>query len=231
MDGVGRAVSAPTPIEVGGTLWLASPLRLKDFGIIENHLLNTRPSMLRTALRNVRNLPHEVAELAIVVANEEDERAPNHIRPQELQSYLTTRDGCVMALWLMLRHNHEVTFERVDGLVSHDPNELADLISQQNLANGMTKLAERDWSAGWDDEDDEPESADADPKRFNWKYAIRKVCEAYLGLTPEAVGNMSLYTFRMLYLDAGNVKGRRIPYEQWLTRERAKLAKQQEARQ
>jgi hypothetical protein len=221
MDGLCRAVAAPLPIRIGGQLRLLSPLRLVDYGTIENYLLAQRPSPLMAVRKSLLGIPVEVVGSLVEAAVEEERRLPNYIDPDSMQRYLETRTGSALALWLMLSRHQPAKFDEADEYVHALPDdEFERLLVTQATINGLTEASERDWLRTTAVDDDEAQPAKR--KRFNWKYAVRQLCEAYMGLTPSDVGELTMYTFRELYIEAANVRGRRVSREQW-EREQKKL--------
>jgi hypothetical protein len=48
---------------------------------------------------------------------------------------------------------------------------------------------------------------------------VRKMCEAYMGMTPEQIGRMTLYNLRSLTLREGDVKGLRMSVHEFRARQ------------
>ena len=216
MDGVCRAIGAPLPVEWRGKVRLVSPLRLADIGAIEHFMLSQMPSYMKSMLRHIPGIPESARDIAIRVAMEREKQLPSYIDPVMLQDFTETKQGAAMCWWLMLlRHHPRVTFESVhQGVLELNDVGFDKLLTDMALVSGISRHAERDWLAGYEDGDD-LDRPSGTHKRFNWKYAVRKMCEAYMGMTPSDIGEMTLFTFREMYIEISSVKGRRIPRSEW----------------
>lgn len=228
MDGLCRAVGAPTPVLWRGVMRIVSPLRLVDIGTIEHFILNERRrhSPLTIARRKADEFEPAVAAEMLQIATEEERRVPNYVAPDEMQRFLETRAGAALTWWLMLRqHSSHMTFDDIERRMRQlGGDDFEDVLGTISLVSGFSEACERDWTVeGLDAFEDQDESEVK--KRFNWRYAIRRVCEAYLGLTPDACGQLTIYTFRQLYIDASNVKGRRMSIAEWRELQRKKQEK------
>lgn len=62
MDGLGRAVGAGVPMEFGGEMVVLDPLRIEDFGLVEQHLLSKRESPLTVGQRQAEELLGKAAD-------------------------------------------------------------------------------------------------------------------------------------------------------------------------
>lgn len=233
MDGLCRAVGAPTPVMWQGEMRIVSPLRLVDIGTIEHYILNQRRrrSPVTIARRKMDEFEPRVAAEMLKIAEEEDRRIPNYVSPGEMQVFLESRDGASLTWWLMLRqHLPAESFEDVSQhMRGLNVDDFEDLLGTISLVSGFSEACERDWKIdGLDDDDDDGDDDAAKRKRFNWKHAVRRVCEAYLGMTPDACGQLTVYTFRQLYIDAADLKGKRMSIAEWRERQRHKEQREQE---
>ncbi len=64
MDGLGRAIGAPVPIEFNGETLLLDGINVEDFGTIEQHLLAQRPNPLDLARPQAQEFIKSAAALA-----------------------------------------------------------------------------------------------------------------------------------------------------------------------
>lgn len=75
MDGSSAAVGAGTTIEFGGETLILDPLTISDFGIVENHLLQSRPNPINLAAEAVERLHERAAEKAEAIIAEAQQRS------------------------------------------------------------------------------------------------------------------------------------------------------------
>ena len=213
MEGVSRAVGSGVPIRMGGKMLVLPPMTLADIGCIENYLLLQRRDLKRVALAKVRpDDDKEVVDKIVAVANELSKNEQHYIRTSDIAAFLGTPMGLALSMWLPLqRAGYELSLEEVlRHITSQSKEGLATLITARDLASGVHEYATRDWTAGL-------EKGSSPPGRINWKHLVRMMCEAYLGLTPNDVGNMTLYQFRLMAVSSEETKSIKIPLSQWRT--------------
>ena len=59
MDGLARAAGAGTTVTVNGTTYLMGAMTLKDYGLVEQHLLTSRKSALDAIMPDLAKLSEE----------------------------------------------------------------------------------------------------------------------------------------------------------------------------
>jgi len=219
MEGLSRAVASPLPVRWSGRMRLLDPLRLKDVGAIEFWLLDRVRRPTEAVLESLDGLPLDMAAGLMEEARGLEEALPNHTTPEDFDSALSAPEGLSVALWLCFRRNHpEMSLEDVETEV-RGMSEAEQLTWRRRvyMTSGIDRFASRDWLIL---PGDELEEEDEPRKRMNWKHAARKLIEGYWGTTLEAIGNLTLFQFRLLCLPEGDVKGRRMPLGEF--RRRAK---------
>lgn len=202
MDGVSRAVGSPLPMRLAGDLRLVEPLTLSMLGSIEMHLLHSVPELTEIVLRDFPDMDSQAAEL-LVYASEQDGKRLHFVPSDELHQYLDSQEGLVLALWLMTRRTAAgLRHEEIDAHVTAcEPLDARRLARAVKLVSCLDERAEKDWIRIPTDGDE--------PERMNWKHLVRKLCEAYFGVTPRDVGDMTLFEVRLLSLGDGDVRGMR----------------------
>lgn len=113
MDGLGRAVGAGVTLKFGEREIILEPLTLRDFGLIEQHLLSQRRSPLDLVKDVVRDLPPELAKSLLEQAYE-DAKKGNTISPQEIAEWIDTFDGMAYSLWLSLEKRYPGEYQLTD---------------------------------------------------------------------------------------------------------------------
>jgi hypothetical protein len=77
------------------------------------------------------------------------------------------------------------------------------------LVSCLDEMADKDWITV------KPDSGEGDQGKFNFKHVVRRICEAYFGVTPTDVGRLTLYQLRMLTVAEGDVKGARVSRDEF----------------
>lgn len=205
MESLSRAVGSPLPLWVAGQLRLVKPLTLSMFGSIEMYLLNARELQQDIVLRFIDTLDAPALEL-LQFAIDADNKRLHYLPTEELDDFMSSVDGVTLCLWLMTRDTEPTwDYEAIyDHLRMSDEEEQFRLTRAIASVSGLDKQAEQDWKVVGGTGGEETK------RRMNWKHLVRKMCEAYLGMTPELIGNMTLYNLRALTAEEGNVKGMKM---------------------
>lgn len=116
MDGLSRASGAGIPLQIciGGITHdvIMNPLALRDYGVLENHLLAKKRAECLSALGIAWNsLPKELADRAYKDAMEQ-QKSIKTIDPKELSQWIDTHEGAGLALWIVLDRRYPGRFTR-----------------------------------------------------------------------------------------------------------------------
>lgn len=142
MEGLGRAAGSGVPIRLRGETVILPPLNLKDMGVIEQHLLKTRPNPLKAAVEVIKDLPHDLARELLFKAHD-DARRGNSVTAQEVALYLDTLSGLGFSLWTALKKEYgekyslDDVYDAVESLGTEDVQDLKDARDQ---ASGVDEL-------------------------------------------------------------------------------------------
>lgn len=141
MDGLGRPAGAGLTIEFNGETLILSPLTLKDFGLIEQHLLSKRTNPLEMVKQHLADMPIEVAT-ALAKEAYNDARKMNVVPADEVGEWIDSFEGLVYCFWLMIRKEHgdKYSLEQI--------TEVMDAMSEQDLIR-MKEM--RDKASGTDE--------------------------------------------------------------------------------
>lgn len=139
MNGLSRASGAPVPITFAGKKLLLDPLGLRDFGTIENYMLDARPNPLEVVAATVQKFDdsgnHKLAEKLLERAYE-DAKKNNKIPPEEVAAWIDTVEGVGFTIWLSLskRYGSEYPMELCMDIVQQ--------LAEDNI-EGLEKLKEQ----------------------------------------------------------------------------------------
>jgi hypothetical protein len=196
---------------------LLEPLKLWMFGAIEMHLLHDRPNYVEIASRQLAGLPESLALQLLDIATKRNSEQLHFVPVAELDEYLGTTDGLSLSIWLMTRRTEgQWSYDSVRELIESEEkaSRLSQLCRLVRLVSSLDDAADRDWLSL-------SEAGDKEVRRQNWRWLIRKFCEAYLGMTPTDVGQLTLYQVRLLSSSEGNVKGLRMSTAEFRRRQAA----------
>lgn len=140
MDGIGRAVGAPSHVEIEGRTYTVR-FTADVIGELENYLLSKRKSPLKLVQEVIESLPpdlqkHLLSE-ALQVASKH-----NYVTIHEIQDFMQSREGTAVWLWINLRTQDDgMTLERCRDLVLQlDEAKLQQIQEAQALAGGVDEL-------------------------------------------------------------------------------------------
>lgn len=141
MDGLGRAAGSPVVIRLAGKDYKMSPLTLRDFGTIEQHLLTKRPNILKEVAAACSDLPEDIAKQLMDRAYE-DAKKGNTIPAAEVAEWVDSFDGMCFSIWLSLSKEHkDITQDEVMQLLSiMGPEELEQMKNMRDVASGVDEL-------------------------------------------------------------------------------------------
>lgn len=203
MDSVSRAVGSSLPVWIGGRLRLVRPLTLAMFGSMELYLLDSRRDMADIVMTEFGRWDYQAVEL-LRFAIDADQQRPHYIPSDELNGYLDTPEGLTMALWLMTRDTEPSwDWDAISELLRGEESEQRSVLKSVRLVSALDEMADKDWMRIAEDQGSATD-------RMNWKHLVRKLCEVYFGMTPNDIGQMTIYQVRCLSLSEGNVKGLRL---------------------
>jgi hypothetical protein len=139
MDGVARPSGAGVTITFGGETLILEALTLKDFGLIENHLLSQRENPLMVVRDVIGDLPPEMADKLLDKAYR-DAKKMNEVSAEEVAEWMDTFKGMAFSMWLCLekRYKDRFTLETVlDVMDSLDEEDLDNLKNLRDQAAGL----------------------------------------------------------------------------------------------
>ncbi len=142
MEGLGRAAGSGVPITLRGETVILPPLNLKDMGVIEQHLLKTRPNPLKAVMEVVNELPHDLARELLFKAYD-DVRRGSSVTTEDVALYLDTLSGLAFSLWVALKKEYgdkyklDDVYDAVESLGTEDVQDLKDARDQ---ASGVDEL-------------------------------------------------------------------------------------------
>jgi len=91
MDGLGRAIGAPVPIQFNGETLLLDGVQIEDFGTVEQHLLAERPKPLEIARPESVAFIREAAALVPEISSLESQLARLDEQPTNVPEQLSRR--------------------------------------------------------------------------------------------------------------------------------------------
>ncbi len=200
MDGIGRAVGAPAHIMWDGRL---TPIRvtMAVIGEMEQFILATRPDPMEM-VRDAAILAYVNEDVYAAAHNTAVELAinSNHVKPDEFQEFLRSREGVSLVVWINLRDDKRWTFERVSKAVAGLSDvELKDTIERITLAGGFDRHGSLDWILGEGD-------SEGAKDRTNWRLLLRDAFEN-LGVMPDEFGRLTIYQVQTLVRDKNEIEG------------------------
>jgi hypothetical protein len=117
MDGLHEMTAAESVWNIGGKEYRLAPLRLRDYGEMEQRILAGRPDPLAVVRPRLEGLP-EPLQRHLLSAAYDDARRGGRVTVGELDEWMDTVEGRVYQFWLAIRRNHpEVTLEEADALL------------------------------------------------------------------------------------------------------------------
>lgn len=197
MDGLGRAVGAPSHIMWRGRL---TPIRLRlhELGEIEQYLLAMRPNPLGLFRGIAKFLsPAAIASvhdeaMALAVEN-------NGSTLEDLQVFLLSREGVAFVIWLNQRDRDEWGYEETLAEVKTLGDDALDEISSRIMqAGGIDEFAHCDWPHMSDD---------GERSRINWRRLLRESFDEH-GDMPDEFGRQTLYQIQTVGRDKKDITAR-----------------------
>lgn len=137
MDGLGRAAGSGVPIEFGGETLILNRITIRDFGLIEQHLLKDRPNPIDAARKEAQQFILDAAGLKDSAQDEflrkqyiamaekimadglAAARKSNVMKPQEVAEWIDTLPGLQFTIWLKLdqRYPGKFSMEKVGEIM------------------------------------------------------------------------------------------------------------------
>jgi hypothetical protein len=183
-------------------LW---PLTLADFGSLEMRLLDQCSSRVESVVEQAGDMDEDCLLMLVEIAQEEDKHRPHFVASEDLSEFLDTIEGLSLAMWICFRDSaldyQTVKFE----LWQASPETFRSFGKSLRLVSCLDESAQKDWMVASRDES-------VGPARTNWKYLVRQLCVSEFGamITPQQIGQLTLYNLWMLCRSEGNVKGMRM---------------------
>lgn len=208
MDGLGRVLGCPAPCWLDNATWLMQPLRLRDWGTIEQHLLFHDPGNPLRDLNRAAGQLQDDPELAqhlleLTRADLRSNKRRRTIGQKQVMAWIGTPEGIVLSLWLCLRHNSNQRFHTLEGVercLSELPQRsLEELVRLRDQLSGTDLLASSDWIDPL--EGVRPSRRAKRLKMLDETFIPwRTNCYTWLidaGVTPEVIGNWTLYELKL----------------------------------
>lgn len=120
-----------------------SPLKLSDFGFIEQLILAKRPTADGALLPLLEKLKPTHAEMLLTVAYQDQKAGYNKVSRKELADYVDTIEGQVVTFWITLRKKHpEIdSIEKARFLFDKLGEEAQrEFVRRRNLASGTDQM-------------------------------------------------------------------------------------------
>lgn len=184
-----RAFAAGLPFDIGGELRLLEPMRLRDWGVLEQILL-----MQQKEATSVESLPADVASLL-----HEEIKLSRSVDLGDIIQFSTTEEGAGYRLWLALRQQH--SHANCAGWVHEtiQQGRFPKLVATHNQADGIDLFAYLDWPKILE--------VPGGDKSQDWKTTVRWMAEFY-HFDPQTLGDQTLYQIRLLQWDLNRLQGR-----------------------
>ena len=103
MNGLGKAAGAPVTFNFDGQTYLLGPFGLRDFGVVENHLLRQKRNQRQQMTLDIKE---SLVSAGIWESEWQEAKAAadkiTEIDAQEVFRWLDTRQGIAFTLWVML---------------------------------------------------------------------------------------------------------------------------------
>lgn len=193
-----RAAGSGVPFEIGGDLRIIYPLRLKDWGVIEQHLL-----VLQKKAVPLDDLTSELFE---VIRNET--KVHKSIDLVDLFNYSTdlNGDGPALRLWLALRQQE--TYAQCQQWIRDlaQNGSFRDIVVIQNQADGIDMFALLDWPDRQPQWVEEMAGKKEKNRVVDWKVEAHALAELF-HLDPISFGELTLYQVRLLQWDLKSLQG------------------------
>lgn len=149
MDGIGRAIGAGVPLQLGDKTYLLGRVDARTIGELEQFMLSKRTSPVDVALKRISTL--EAAGVAVSPdskkmlldnALEKEASGLNFITRDEFESWLDTREGITYSIWLLIRQNHpDVSLKEInEQTVKASQDQLAAIIAAREQVAGTDNL-------------------------------------------------------------------------------------------
>ena len=200
MEGLSRAVGAGIPHFILGEMRMLYPMRLCDWGALEQWILSQRSESLDVAVTARRAIGPEVAKVL-----REEVRSIGRVSNEEFNAFVSTDFAIHLSLWMCLRFS--VPFEECQNVGRDDAKEF---VRVRDQISGVDIMSSFDWKPDFD-EDDNPTK-----ETKGWLATIKSIAEAWCpGLSPSQIGELTFHNFRILTSDFDQLAGRRKKMPMW----------------
>jgi hypothetical protein len=176
---------------------LLHPMRLKDWGAIEQTLLLERKRAL--ALTNLSEEQYEVLKDSL--------KQDRSINMEDLIDYASTVSGAPWRLWLSLRQEYPYwqCLDWVDALVAQ--RRFEEYLVAAAQADGIDLFANLDWpKLPFQEELSLIRKSKKQEQSVDWKLHISAIAEGY-HISPAEVGELTYYQARVLLWDRESLQG------------------------
>jgi hypothetical protein len=169
MEGLARVTGAPVTVSFLGRDVLLDPLRLRDFGALEQYLLKNRPNLIVQASQAARLITRQAKEEAAAISAKDPDRAAKvqalieeaqsqadsvlnkaigqsakigKISHEEMAQWLDTVEGMAYCFWLKLSQRYGIDAFSLDAVTAEFEKMTDEAFAEM--------LAARDQAAGTD---------------------------------------------------------------------------------
>lgn len=192
MHGLCRAIGAGIPYEFAGRTRILHPLRLVDWGVCEQLLLAGHQDAFDFAIGSRLAIGKEIRP-----ALREACKKTNYLSFEDVSDFIDTEHGIVLTAWLCFRGAFE--YQECEAWFQNSKlQERIRFCRMRNQVSSVDLMAHLDW----------PLSLETDNTKTNWMTWIRAASELICpGLSPQQVGELTLYQFRMLTCERKELDG------------------------
>lgn len=199
-----RAVGAGVPfwIDKQDDPVILHPMRLKDWGVVEQSIL-----LQRKKDYPVDGLPEDIIE--------ELGKLSRSVSLADLSNYVLSPENAHWRLWLSLRGTREYTQCVADIQKLQTEDRFREYTVCANQADGTDYFALMDWPVHPFHNEMQQLQGQKKNNKLDWKVEVHVLCEVY-GISPAEVGELSIYQFRMLQWSSDSLRGKftAIPSEE-----------------
>lgn len=138
MDGLARVSGAPTYLDIDGVRYEISPLAVRDFGAIEQRLLQVRKQRFLDSLEGLSDEDRRF----LLEKWYSDLKTGNSISPSEVSRWIDSVEGTAFSVWLCIRKGHpDVSLKTVEDYLEREGDKaLAKLQQLRDQATGTDEL-------------------------------------------------------------------------------------------
>lgn len=202
MDGAARALGCACPITLQNTTYLLEPLTIGRLGILEAHILAQReyPTDCLLQMHNASKVMVQ-ALYERALADLRRDKLSRIVTVHDLNAYLFSDEGVVMAAWLCLRPNHPdvfATYQQTHAiLLDASEQERFYMLRVRQMVSGLDLLARLDWE---NESPQQPLKKSDIYRPTSWRKLIRDFAEG-LFYSLDDIKQLTLYQLNIYTSD------------------------------